>query len=132
MIGGSGAKPLAAPPLLPPFSGRRVFPVSCAADPDALTPSAEGPLARADTGPTQRPEETAPAPRSSSSPVLHVSAALSRWSRGRALRSERRLSRASLSAHVPTPPPPSLAVTLEDGLPMAGDEEEEDSDVCLA
>jgi [pyruvate, phosphate dikinase]-phosphate phosphotransferase / [pyruvate, phosphate dikinase] kinase len=106
------ANPLAAPPLIP---GRRVFLASCAAEPAALAPAAESPPpAHADT---------------SSSPTPHVSAALSRWSRGRALRSGRRLNRTALSALV-APPTPSLPVTLEDGLPMAG--EEEDGDVCLA
>jgi [pyruvate, phosphate dikinase]-phosphate phosphotransferase / [pyruvate, phosphate dikinase] kinase len=128
MIGGC-AKTLGAPPLLPMLPGRRVAPASCAAEPAALAPATEGPPAHADTGAAQRPEESAPAPSSSPSPKLHVSAALSRWSRGRALRSGRRLSRSALSAATVTKPPPSLPVTLEDGLPMAG---EDDGDVCLA
>jgi [pyruvate, phosphate dikinase]-phosphate phosphotransferase / [pyruvate, phosphate dikinase] kinase len=105
-----------ANPLAPLLPGRRVVLASCAAEPAALAPAAESPPpVHVDT---------------SSSPTLHVSAALSRWSCGRALRSGWRLSRTTLSAPL-APPTPSLSVTLEDGLPMAG-EEEEDGDVCLA
>ncbi|GJN32538.1 hypothetical protein PR202_gb21052 [Eleusine coracana subsp. coracana] len=141
MIGGA-TNPFAAPPLLPPSPGRRVAagpgPLACVADPAALSPAAESPPAAHEdsTGSAQPPEQASPAlphlPSSSPTPTLRASSQLTRFSRARALRSGRRLTRTALSSApvTTTPPPPAPMPSLPDGLPMAGDDE--DDDVCIA
>ncbi|KAL6840751.1 hypothetical protein ACP4OV_029615 [Aristida adscensionis] len=124
MIG--GAMPFAAPSMLPlpPSPGRRLSPgpASCAPEP-AVAPLS--PAAAQSTG-----QEDQAAPRASP----HASSQLSRWSRGRALRSGRRLGRAALaSAPVVTRPPPSLSdAEREGGSAVAAGDAGEDEEVCAA
>ncbi|NP_001352398.1 Pyruvate phosphate dikinase regulatory protein 2 [Zea mays] len=123
MIGST--KPLAAP-LHPPYpSGRRLAPPSCAPDSSpALTPAVERPGQSQSDGapPPPRPDEVA------SSLALRASPQLNRWSRSRALRSNRRpglesaLSSSSAASVTKTSRPEDAAVAVEDG---------EDDDVCV-
>ncbi|XP_062186421.1 probable pyruvate, phosphate dikinase regulatory protein, chloroplastic isoform X2 [Phragmites australis] len=125
-----GAKPLAAPLLLPPSPGSHLAPgtASCAPDPSAapLTPAAQSPDQEG-PGPAQRPEETPPR-----SPALRASSQLSQWSRARALRSGRRLGSEALSAPMTKQPPPPPPPPLPEKEGSAAGEDGEDDDVCLA
>ncbi|RCV13344.1 hypothetical protein SETIT_2G338600v2 [Setaria italica] len=140
---GAGANPLAAPLLGPPSpAGRRLAPgpVSCALDPSpVLAPAAAEAPGQSDRAPPPRAPDDAASSSSSSSRALKASSQLSRWSRGRALRSGRRLrlvDRAAVSSAPPPPvtkpppqpqQPPSL---LYDDTPAVAPED--DDDVCEA
>jgi hypothetical protein len=123
MIGST--KPLAAPLHPPCPSGRRLAPPSCAPDSSpALTPAVERPGQSQSDGapPPPRPDVVA------SSLALRASPQLNRWSRSRALRSNRRprlesaLSSSSAASVTKTSRPEDAAVAVEDG---------EDDDVCV-
>ncbi|CAD6217830.1 unnamed protein product [Miscanthus lutarioriparius] len=120
MIG--SARPLAAPLQPPSPAGRRLAPLFCAPDSSpALTRAVESPgQSQSDVAPPPRPDEVA------SSLARRASPQLSRWSRLRTLRSNRRpgldrsvLSSASSSASAPpvtkTSRPEDAAVAVEDG-----------------
>ncbi|TKW35093.1 hypothetical protein SEVIR_2G348700v4 [Setaria viridis] len=140
---GAGANPLAAPLLGPPSpAGRRLAPgpVSCALDPSpVLAPAAAEAPGQSDRAPPPRAPDDAASSSSSPSRALKASSQLSRWSRGRALRSGRRLrlvDRAAVSSAPPPPvtkpppqpqQPPSL---LYDDTPAVAPED--DDDVCEA
>ncbi|TVU38608.1 hypothetical protein EJB05_11992, partial [Eragrostis curvula] len=140
---GVGAKPLAAPLRFPPSRGRRVAPgpgpALCAADPVAQSPPVQedaGPVAQSppvqeEAAPAQRTEAAAAAPRPSPSRPVRASSALSGWSRTRALRSGRRLGRATPLAPVAKTPPSPLPPVAE-GLAAALEEDFGDDDLCPA
>lgn len=141
---GAGANPLAAALLGPPSpSGRRLAPgpVSCALDPSpaVLDPAAAESSSQgqsSDRASSPRPPVDAASSSSSSPPsspgALRVSPQLSRWNRGRALRSGRRLplvDRAAAVSAAPAPAvtarPPQTPSLLHDDLPAVAPEVED-------